>query len=156
MSNWTRHAALWAGPAVLAVAIGFRIACGPPHWLTPPSGGERRTSPGLRATARLEAKSRMADEVIAGRLSLLEAAAGFKALDAAGPPAPGWVFPERPPDVSDDEYYCRMVIEFVRGTAAAGEADDAVCPLQAELDARLRDGTLHLPGPPLTDPRASE
>ena len=146
MRSWTRCVMVWAAPAVLAGVIGLRLlyrAQSPP---APPSREDVLMSPAPPSAARLESEYRMAQEVAAGRLSLLEAAAGFKALDAN--PPPGWVFAEREPGLSDEEYYCRRVIGFVGGALPPEQADPAIPRLQADLEARRRDGTLHLPDAP--------
>ena len=44
-----------------------------------------------------------------------------------------------------DEAYCRAVIFYVRREGPQERADEATSRLEAELDAMLREGTLHLP-----------
>ena len=97
--------------------------------------------------AHLYAKERVTREVIAGRRSLLEAAADLKAIDDQGPPCPGWVVLGPPPGVSVEEYYCRMTINWVRSEGPSDEVEDRTCVLEAELYDRLHDGTLRLPEP---------
>ncbi len=147
MKRWTIRVAALAIPAALAAGIGFRLAGASRG----PTGPARVSLMELAAVPsvlkRFETKQRVVRDVIAGRRSLLEAAAAFKALDDAGPPCPGWVTLEPPPGVSVDENYCRMVIKWVRVIAPDERGDEAACPLEAELHDRLRDGTLQLPQP---------
>jgi hypothetical protein len=93
--------------------------------------------------ARTRAKARMAHEVIAGRLSLLQAAAAFRDLDERWPRAvnPWAAFP----DASEDESYCLKVIGYVDTEAPSDRASPLTRRLHVELDAMLRNGTLHLP-----------
>lgn len=128
-----------------AGAIAVHLACKPPRPCPPSSVLVEASEYSGPATRRLVAKKRATLAVIAGRLSLLEAASLFKSLDADGPPCSGWVFPMHQPGVSDEEYYCRMVIVWVSNEAPRDQADDLVCMLQAELDARLAGGPLRLP-----------
>jgi hypothetical protein len=94
--------------------------------------------------SRIDAKRRVANEVIAGRLSLLQAAAAFRNLDERWPcnVIPWAYFPNA---ASEDEVYCLLVIGYVRCEAPPERADELTKRLQAELAAMLRDGTLHLP-----------
>ena len=102
----------------------------------------------LRAIRRrIEAKSRLAREVIDGRLTLLEAAARFRDLDLAPPPFAWDGLRCRYPGASDDELHCREVIFFVRAEQRDRPGTDAaiVARLEAELNERLGRGDLHLP-----------
>jgi len=93
-------------------------------------------------TARMTAKFRVADEVIAGRLSLLQAAAAFRDLDERRPravaPCSGY------PNASVEEAYCLHVIGYVETQAPSDRASDLTRRLHAELDAKLQNGTLRL------------
>ncbi len=96
--------------------------------------------------ARTIAKGRIADEVIAGRLSLLQGAAACRDLDKLWPRSPIiWAY--FPNAVSEDEVYCLHVIGYVANEAPPNRAAELTDRLHAELDAILRDGTLHLPDP---------
>jgi hypothetical protein len=97
---------------------------------------------------RTESKRRLAREAAVGRTPLLRAAAAFKELDALEPRIPLEGVTYQFPNASMEECYCRMVIERVRLELPAGEAEDAVCRLEAELYARLREGPLVLPDGP--------
>jgi hypothetical protein len=119
--------------------------------------GYHESPPEVRGFERRQArKDQVVQAVLAGRLTLLEAAALFRALDR-GPPTFHWdSFRARWPGDSDDERHCHEVIDFM---ASAAIRDDP-CKgkalrerLQAELAEHLRCGSLCLPdlitpGPP--------
>ena len=133
-----------AAAAVLAAAlIGLRLA-GVGRPTAPPKQTELMLPGDPELVARTEAKRRIAADVTAGRTSLLEAAAAFRDLDAHGPP--GLVRMGFPQAASEDEAYCRSVIAYVAFGPPAGR-DDRVRALEAELDSRLRDGTLRMTPP---------
>jgi hypothetical protein len=97
------------------------------------------------------AKGRLAADVAAGRLTLLEAAAAFRDLNRQWPPF-DWdrwrrILHYRYPGVSDEEALCRQVIDCTRTKLweKQEEAEKAVRRLEAELDEHLRHGTLRLP-----------
>ena len=148
MKKWTWRVVFCVGLLLPAGWVGVLIvrdAMRPP----PAPRGKEVLGPFntavLRLEAkRLEAKQRVACAVIAGRMTLLQAAAALKALDARYRPYPGWA-PTLPAADSDEEAYCLMAIGWVVGEAALGRADDLAGPLRAELAARRRDGTLRLP-----------
>jgi hypothetical protein len=94
---------------------------------------------------RLAAKSRIAEEAAAGRLSLLQAAAALKELDDAGAPYSLHSLTIDEPNESLDEVYCQMVIHFLPPAVSADTADNPAHRLQMELAQRLRDGSLRLP-----------
>jgi WD40 repeat protein len=96
---------------------------------------------------RIEAKNRLAAEVIDGRLTLLEAAARFRDLDREPPPFDRDAFRCSYPGASDDELLCREVIFFVRVEQRRRPGTDAgiVARLEAELNERLGRGNLRLP-----------
>lgn len=146
MLRGKQYALAGAMIALLAGLAAHRLARAPE--------GPRRGEPedatvvAVRAIqARMAGKRQVADEVIAGRLSLLEAAAVFRRLDTVGPPIPP--IRDRFPDLtSDDEAYCRSVVEYVQSTVPADEnQEEWTRRLRDELETRLRDGTLHLPEP---------
>jgi hypothetical protein len=94
-------------------------------------------------------RHRVASSLLAGRLSLLEAAGYFRAL-AQGPPAFDWErFRERWPSASDAERHCHEVIGYV----CSEEDVETRARLRAELAEHLRRGPLRLPQParPLED-----
>jgi hypothetical protein len=113
----------------------------------------RRLDEQLRAVCRrIEGKNRLAQEVAAGRLGLVEAAARYRDLDRDGP-FDKEVFRSAYPGGSDDERYCREVIVFVREVLREPPCGDVSDPavvgrLEAELHDRLERGDLRLPVAP--------
>lgn len=101
---------------------------------------------------RIEDKERIAQDAAAGRLTLLEAAAAYRDLDAQSTPYPTEVVTNYDPGASVDEGYCRMVIAYVRAELPTGQAEESANLLEAELDARLKDGSLRLPNAPAASP----
>jgi hypothetical protein len=103
------------------------------------------------------AKRQAAREVIAGRLSLVQAAALFGALNSLPPEGPKLsaidphVRPPRVPPRTDEERLCWHVIGYVKAELD-GEPDRAravVARLEAQLEEqRCQQGGLRLPDPP--------
>ncbi len=95
-------------------------------------------------------KDRVARTLLAGRLSLLEAAAYYRALDL-GPPALDWQrFRSWWPGGSDAERHCHEVIEWAYPRACLeGDVHGRALRdrLSAELAEHLRRGPLRLPEP---------
>src|SRR5262245_11436141 len=86
---------------------------------------------------RVGAKRQAAEDVLAGRLTLAEAAARFRAIraevrqryrEAVGP---------LPPDACDEEVFCREVIDYARDVLRdrPDEAKEALARLEQELRA---------------------
>ena len=91
---------------------------------------------------RISAKLYITDEVIAGRLSLLEAEAAFREWDVREPQQ-SYEYPlNYPPGASEEERRCRAVITYVSVQAPRDQAPALIRRLEAELEERLRDGTL--------------
>jgi hypothetical protein len=103
-----------------------------------------RSAESKGVAARITAKYRIADEVIAGRMSLLKAAAAFRSLDEQWPraTAPYATFTAA---ASEEEAHCLKVIAYVRTEAPPERVAELANRLQAELDALLQTGTLRLP-----------
>jgi hypothetical protein len=95
-------------------------------------------------TARYAAKQHVVAELTAGRMSLLEAAAAFREVDAQN--ADYRILDAFPGAVSEDEAYCRSVIAYVSVSASRDQTADLVNALKEEMVARLQDGALRLPG----------
>jgi hypothetical protein len=98
---------------------------------------------------RIFAKHRLVADVIAGRLSLLEAAACFRDLNEQPPAYDRERFLVLYPGADDDERHCREVLAWVidqsRGSLDAGGTDLLVARLEAELQAVIdRAGTAPL------------
>jgi hypothetical protein len=97
---------------------------------------------------RLEAKEEVVRRLLAGRLTLLEAAALFGHLNEE--PA-AWPFQDnlRWPGASREEKLCRQVLDWAIPLAReeGGRAVEAADRLEAELAALLaRGGVIRLPG----------
>jgi hypothetical protein len=105
---------------------------------------------------RIVAKSRITRDVIAGRLSLVAAAALFGALNRLPPQAT----PLAPADWSgsllgapartEEERLCWQVVEYVRWTLVEepDRAEDTVVRLNADFKRELdKKGSIHLPDP---------
>jgi hypothetical protein len=99
---------------------------------------------------RHEAKESIIAEVIAGRLTLLEAAAQFRDLDARWPSAKHWL-EQRFPSMSFELALCRRIIEQVRDELRLRAPDQVKCVvsrLEEELAEHLRrHGKICLPAP---------
>jgi hypothetical protein len=85
---------------------------------------------------RLKRKQRVTDELMAGRLTLLQAAALFRALDHAPPPFNWDIFRSSRPGISDDERHCHLVIAWVYHTLLATDRCQAEA-LREDLDRQL-------------------
>jgi hypothetical protein len=105
----------------------------------------------------LAAKDQVTGEVIAGRLRLPEAAARFRALEAARPSRYCDPHTELLPGDSEGERLCREVIWHVQGRLHwddPAREQEVTARLEAELrDQLARDGTVRLPESPLSGGR---
>jgi hypothetical protein len=94
------------------------------------------------------AKGEVVQEVIAGRLALLEAAARLREFDAQVPDFPVTTIRLTVPGSSDEERYCRIVIWKAKSLLAQrpAEAEKVVQRLEVELERHLgRRGVDHPP-----------
>ncbi|HEX5272847.1 MAG TPA: hypothetical protein VFW33_20255 [Gemmataceae bacterium] len=93
-------------------------------------------------------RSRRLEEVVAevraGRLGLLEAAARVRDIQSASPYFRRDLFREGQPGETDDERFCRMVIDLST-PARGGPPDPVVTRLEAELTQHLSRGPIRLP-----------
>jgi hypothetical protein len=100
------------------------------------------------ATQRINSKSRIVKQLIAGELTFLEAGAWFRYLND-NPPDCRMDFRKRWPGASDGEKACRQVISFVQadwGYASPSEKAALVAKLEDELKTRLAEsGVIELP-----------
>jgi hypothetical protein len=96
---------------------------------------------------RATTKEAVVQDLIDGRLGLLEAAARFRDLNERLPAFPWGEFRQVYPGGSDDERHCRQVIAFVLANVRSRPEGDAavVGRLEAELQGRLDRGDLRLP-----------
>src|SRR5262245_19208054 len=97
--------------------------------------------------ARVAARAAIVEEVLAERMSLLEAAAHFRNLDHGPPPILWDRFRTYYPGDSDEERHCYEVIGNVRARVEdqGGRRGEQVLRLEAELRQHLERGTLRLP-----------
>jgi hypothetical protein len=98
---------------------------------------------------RIEAKEQVLQELLAERMTLLQAAAWFRRLDTATPEVPG-APPDRYPGRTEGERYCYLVMDWAlsnREELTPSHAEEIRGRLQAELDAHLasHDGAIVLP-----------
>jgi hypothetical protein len=144
--------------ALAACWLALAVSRGPGFWAAPgpdreddPAGPDSQAPDDLcrEITRRLSEKDRLAGEVIEGRLSLVEAAARYRDLDAQ-PPTFRWrELREVYPGASDDECHCRTVIGNVRARLLYRPGGDPalVGRLETELQDLLRRGDFRLLGP---------
>jgi hypothetical protein len=155
------RAVLLVGVAVLGALVlltrGWQQGDILPGWQGPDAEQARlefeQRAPALHR--RMQRKQRVVQAVLAGRVTLLEAAAYFRALDREGPSYNWDYFRARWPGDSDDERHCHQVLDFVylqMGGSNGSPAEPVNCmaeaartKLRAELDEHLRRGQLRLP-----------
>jgi hypothetical protein len=153
--------------ALLCCGVIFSIAIRPSglpaelgrDWWALPALADPDTAEGLRKGKRIQdaynetlsrtaAKRRLAREVAAGRLALLEAAARFRDLNARTPGLAEHVC-NSSPGVPYEELLCRQVIAITQGVLeeqSSGLVDEIVDRLRAELQRHLdRHGRVVLP-----------
>jgi hypothetical protein len=94
---------------------------------------------------RYAVKRRLAGELLAGRLTVPQAGARFRAIDRARPDFKWDCFRARYPGATDDERHCRQAIDVARDLA--GATPDHLRALEAEFEAMLVRGDLQLPEP---------
>jgi hypothetical protein len=96
---------------------------------------------------RIAVKETIIEDLLAKRITLLEAAAEFRALNA-GKHAYTMVLRSVYPDMSDEERVCRNVIGYVESYADGDEDGRAtIHRLQEDLQRLKASGSIHLPGP---------
>jgi hypothetical protein len=157
----TRHTCLGLtlGLSSLALALallpGLAAAVGLDLWNVPATFNalgqaaefDRRLDEEMLAVqVRTALKDEAAEDVAAGRLTLVEAAAGFRRLDADAPDdyRRGWLATAE--GGSDDERYCRQVLAHVGGVLRDGaDAADVLAGLNRQLEEILARGDLRLP-----------
>jgi hypothetical protein len=98
---------------------------------------------------RIVAKEQVVRDLLAGRLTLLEAAAWFRRLNIEPPEYPGTP-PDCFPGRTENERYCRQLIQWVNVETrewAPSHAEEVRCRLEWELDVHLveHDGEVELP-----------
>jgi len=95
--------------------------------------------------SRIEIRQRVVDQILAGQMSLREAAAKFRELTQAVPKHVELVKLHYP-DMSEDEMYCRYVLDYLwRGCGFPKEPTPVLLKLQRELEhARHQAGGVRL------------
>ena len=135
-----------AAVAVLAaVAIGRRLSDVNRPPLARPKASELLLPGEPELVARIEAKHRIAAELIAGRTSLLQAAAAFRDFDGHEVHTGSWRC--LPAGRLGRRSILPVRHRLRRRPSPAGEDDDLVCTLEAELYERGHAGTAHFLGP---------
>jgi hypothetical protein len=97
---------------------------------------------------RLKGKEETVQKYLDGKLTFLETAAHFRALDQGAPGFNWEEFRDAYPGDSDEERHCREVIACVRAlpsSQGSSAGQETVKRLEAELRRHLRDGTPKLP-----------
>jgi hypothetical protein len=137
--SWLVVGLVVAGVALMVRQLDWRAK------QRPPAEEERREKLVL---VRVEAKVRIIEELLAGRMDLLRAAALFSALNHRPPEFDWEEFRLLHTGESDEERHCRQVIAWVHGQLGASDpcAALAACDrLEGQLDRHLRAGTLVFP-----------
>jgi hypothetical protein len=147
--------ALSALAAVVFFSPGLAAAVGLDLWNVPGALGamgqaaelDRRLDEELQvAQLHMALKDEVTEDVVAGRLTLVEAAAQFRTLDACAPEEyrRGWVVLAR--GVPDEERYCRQVVDYAE-QALRDRADGpaVLAGLKRQLEEALAHGDLRLP-----------
>jgi hypothetical protein len=101
------------------------------------------------ALRRLDAKCAVARRLIDGELTLLEAAAWYRYIDEAMPPAGDLTLPGEE-GLSEGERYCRMAIRWAGPEArqtSPSRAEAVASRLAAELEQLRRAAAIELPQP---------
>jgi hypothetical protein len=139
----------------LALVPGLAAAVGLDLWNVPAvvdalgreSERDRRLDEAVLAVQRRTAlKAEVAGDVAAGRLTLVEAAARFRRLDADAPEdyRRGWLATAE--GGSEAERYCRQVLAHVGGVLGGRDgAADILARLNRQLEEALARGDLRLP-----------
>src|SRR3954454_3724791 len=109
----------WASPLIFLTAVLIALVIARPSWLRPRAGSSSASSlihePPEQARIlqnRIEARFAITDRLLAGEMTLPEAAAWFRYLNNSPPrfasPYHQW------PGASEGEKLCRQVIHWVR------------------------------------------
>jgi hypothetical protein len=102
----------------------------------------------IRAAERRRlGKDRAAEDALAGRLTLLEAAAAWRDLDAELQPGPRVSWRLQADGDTDEERYCRqMLARAARLAEGRPGAEASVAALRRQLEEALAGGDPRLPG----------
>jgi hypothetical protein len=129
--------------SVLLVLVAGSVGRPEPDLLEEARLNEELRTKSVALLARAFHKQAAADDVLAGRLTLLQAAARFRDLNRQPPEFHWELFRAQTPGMSDDERHCRAVIDLIRRDRTVESA--AIARLEQELEGHLRRGTLDLP-----------
>jgi hypothetical protein len=142
--------------ALLSLFPSWAAAVGLDLWTVPGAVDElgqeanrdEQLDEALQATQRRTvAKAELAQEAAAGRLTLFEAAARFRDLDAGVTEDYRCGWRHLAEGASDEERYCRQVIGYARLALRDRSDGPALLDrLRAQLDEALARGDLRLPG----------
>ena len=131
------------GGLILALSLGLDCSLGPCRDLSEAAREEERLVDDLRVIERIEeAKHGVVRDLLAGRLTLPEAAARFRDLDREQPGFNWVAFRRAYPCDTDDERHCREVLAWARragpatSPVAARSADRATQPDRRSPGAR--------------------
>ncbi len=128
------------------VGLGGLSPIAPADVWSPGAAGEDFDEQHRLVIRRIEAKHRLTKALIGGKLTLLQTAGGFRDLDREPPPFSYRIFRGGFPGCSEEECYCRVVID---GVASALNFHPDREPVLARLEAEFRShkvkGTLRLP-----------
>jgi hypothetical protein len=135
------------GCVVLAIIIPASRDRSAPGSSSEASKGTKSISASLAAQERIEERQRLARAVLAGDLSLTEAAVRFGQLNAAETPGFRAGLHAAFPGASEEERLCRQVIAFVRAEfrGAPTVARVIACRLERELYEALQGQTFTTP-----------
>jgi hypothetical protein len=133
MSVYSRHPA--------ADETDYHILPGPVGpWQDAVIHGQELEDQVKRVQERCHAKDAVVTDLIAGRLTLFEAAARFRNLNSSNPQAEQWLgyqYPDQPYELG----LCRSIIHRVElelGSRASGQEDGIVARLETELAKHLQ------------------
>jgi hypothetical protein len=125
------------------------LRCLPEDWAQLAEEDERSQELDDRRAAlnvRMEAKVQIIQDLIAGRLTLLAAAARFRDLNSRPPHFHWGRFRMAYAGATDDEKHCNEVLAAVEACRGGRDsADPLVDRLRRELEQHVREGTLRLP-----------
>jgi hypothetical protein len=141
---------LAAGAAVVAgvcLLASWRPSAKGPQLESDLQRAERLEAERQRVLQRCRGQMAVAAEVVAGRLTLLQAAARVRALRADEPPLVWKMVQRGHPGLSREEWLCRVVINYVGRVLYddPAQARALVRRLRAELREHRQRGPLRLP-----------
>jgi hypothetical protein len=148
-----KGSAVVALPGLLLCGLLWVSSRGPDRWPEPCRDladalreGDRLDEAMRLIVRREEAKMGVVRDLLAGRLTLRQAAALFRDLDQ-GPPAFNWEeFRRAYPCDTDEERHCREVIDCVRGVLPANSPESEAIARRFEAELPDRTEQVRRPG----------